>query len=143
VQQLETSLQQYVEVGIANEKYALKISDIYEIIKMLDITEMPHVKPYVKGVINLRGKIVPIISLRQQFGQPEEAYTKSTRIVVVNHAEEIIGIVVDQVHKVTTFPDIQPPPEHVGGVDGSYFTGIGLTNDGLVGLLKLDRVLFE
>lgn len=141
---METTEQdQYIEVGIGKEHYALKIDDIHEIIKMQDITEIPGSKAYVKGVINLRGKIVPIISLRSQFGLPEAEYTKATRIVVVNHAEEMVGIVVDRVNQVTTFSDIQPPPEKVGSVYGSHFTGIGRTEAGLVSILKLEQVLHD
>ncbi|WP_027415010.1 chemotaxis protein CheW [Aneurinibacillus terranovensis] len=138
-----TQQDQYIEVGIGKERYALRIYDIHEIIKMQDITEIPNSKPYVKGVINLRGKIVPIISLRNRFGLAEESYTKSTRIVVVNHSDEMVGIVVDRVNQVTTFSDIQPPPERIGSVRGSYFTGIGRTETGLVSVLKLDQVLHE
>lgn len=134
---------QYIEVGIGKERYALRIYDIHEIIKMQDITEIPNSKSYVKGVINLRGKIVPIISLRNRFSLAEESYTKSTRIVVVNHVDEMVGIVVDRVNQVTTFTDIQPPPERIGSVQGSYFTGIGSTETGLVSVLKLDQVLYE
>ncbi|WP_311764998.1 chemotaxis protein CheW [Paenibacillus agricola] len=79
---MEAKQDQYIEVGIGKEKYALRIDNIHEIIKMLDITEIPNSKSYVKGVINLRGKIVPIISLRNRFGLVEESNTKSTRIVV-------------------------------------------------------------
>ncbi|CCQ97166.1 putative chemotaxis protein CheW [[Clostridium] ultunense Esp] len=141
---METDQQnQYIEVGIGKERYALKIYDIHEIIKMQDITEIPNSKPYVKGVINLRGKIVPIISLRNLFGLGEESYTKSTRIVVVNHANEMVGIVVDRVNQVTTITDIQPPPEKMGRVKGSFFSGIGHTQNGLVSILMMERVLSE
>lgn len=138
-----TEHEQYIEIGIGNEKYALKIQDIHEIIKMQSITEIPNCRPYMKGVINLRGKIVPVISLRHLFGIPEVTYTKSIRIVVVNHSEDMVGIIVDQVNKVTTFSEIQPPPDRVGGVNGAYFAGIGLTGLGLVGILKLDQVLIH
>ncbi|WP_274366228.1 chemotaxis protein CheW [Paenibacillus thermotolerans] len=132
---------QYVEIGIANEWYAIKIYDIHEIIKMQAITELPHSGAHIKGVINLRGKIVPVISLRARFGLEEVPYSKATRIVVVNYKEEAVGIVVDQVDRVTTFQNIQPPPERVGGVDGEFFSGIGQTDRGLVSLLKLDHLL--
>ncbi|CAM3714059.1 chemotaxis protein CheW [Marinicrinis lubricantis] len=135
--------EQYIEFGIANEHYSIPIQDVFEIIKMQEITHIPNVFPYVKGVINLRGKIVPVISLRKLFRFPEVDYTKATRIVVVHHQEEAVGIIVDLVSKVTTFGDIQPPPERVGGVEGNFFTGIGLTNDRLVGILKLDEVLLH
>lgn len=135
--------EQYVEFRIGDESYAICISDIHEIIRMLDITEIPNSQTYVKGVINLRGKIVPVISLRSLFGMQADDLSKSTRIVVVHHREDSVGIIVDRVNKVTTFGDIQPPPERVGGINGSYFTGIGIGADDLVGILKLDEVLLR
>lgn len=135
--------EQYVEFSIGREKYAILISEIHEIIRMLDITEIPNSPFYVQGVINLRGKIVPVISLRSLFAMEADAASKSTRIVVVNHREDSIGIIVDKVNKVTTFSDIQPPPERVGGISGSYFAGIGIVDTELVGILKLDEVLLR
>jgi purine-binding chemotaxis protein CheW len=136
-----TQQDQYVEFGIESEQYAIRIQDIHEIIKIQDITQIPNVKLYVKGVINLRGKIVPVISLRNLFQLEEKEYSKNTRIVVVHHRDDTVGIIVDSVNKVTTFSDIQPPPDRVGGIDGNFFVGIGLTDNGLVGILKLDEVL--
>jgi purine-binding chemotaxis protein CheW len=137
------SQNQYVEFNAGNESYAILISDIHEIIRMQDITEIPNGQRYVKGVINLRGKIVPVISLRSLFLLDADAITKSTRIVVVNHEEEAVGIIVDKVNKVVTFTDIQEPPERIGGVSGTYFCGIGITPVNLVGILKLDEVLLR
>lgn len=136
-----TGQEQYIEFGIEGDQYAIRIQDIHEIIKMQDITQIPNVKSYVKGVINLRGQIVPVISLRKLIEDKE--YSKATRIVVVNNREDTVGIVVDRVNKVTTFSEIQPPPARVGGIDGNYFVGIGLTGNGLVGILKLDEVLLQ
>ncbi|HZG84252.1 chemotaxis protein CheW [Paenibacillus sp.] len=133
--------EQYVEMGVGNAKYALNIRDIHEIIKMQTVTEIPNSKPYVKGVINLRGKIVPIVSLRYLFHLPEEESTKASRIVVVNHREDTVGVIVDQVNKVITFSEIQPPPDRVGTLNGAFFAGIGFTPAGLVGILKLDQLL--
>lgn len=134
---------QYIELAIGKENYAVKIEDIQEIIKMQTITDIPHSKHYIQGVINLRGKVVPVISLRSLFGLPEQEFTKATRIVVVKHREESVGIIVDQVNKVTTYPDIQPPPERIGSVSGAYFLGIGLREQHLIGILKLDEVLLH
>ncbi|QMV41967.1 chemotaxis protein CheW [Cohnella cholangitidis] len=135
--------EQYIEFDIEKEQYAIRIRDIHEIIKIQDITPIPNVTPYVKGVINLRGKIVPVISLRNMFGFQEKEYSRTTRIIVVHHMEDTVGIIVDRVNQVTTFSDVQLPPERVGGVDGNYFVGIGITNNGLVGILKLDEVLLR
>jgi purine-binding chemotaxis protein CheW len=138
-----TDLEQYVEFGIEDQRYALGIQDIHEIIKIQDITQIPSVMPYVKGVINLRGKIVPVISLRNLFNLPEKEYCKLTRIVVTRHQGDTVGIIVDSVNKVSTFSEIQPPRERVGGVDGNLFVGIGLTQRGMVGILELDQVLVQ
>lgn len=135
--------EQYIEMMVGSESYAVKIEDIHEIIKMQPITDLPHAKYYIKGVINLRGKVVPVVSLRNLFGLPDEAYSKATRIVVVKHQEESVGIIVDQVNKVTTYPEVEPPPVRMGSINGSFFTGIGLRGDHLVGILKLDEVLLQ
>jgi len=135
------STEQHIEFGIGDESYAIRISDIHEIIKMQEITDIPNCRSYVQGVINLRGRIIPVLSLRSLFGLNPDTATKSTRIIVVTHLEESVGIIVDKVSKVTTFADIQVPPDRVGGLNGNYFTGIGLTSSGLVGILKLDEVL--
>jgi purine-binding chemotaxis protein CheW len=138
-----TGQQQYIEFAIGQEQYAIHIQDIHEIIKIQDITPIPNVTAHVKGVINLRGKIVPVISLRNLFHLEEKDYSKMTRIIVVHHQEDTVGIIVDRVIKVATFSDIQLPPERVGGIDGNYFVGIGLTNGGLVAILKLNEVLLR
>lgn len=133
--------EQYIEVGIGTEKYAIQIHDIHEIIKWQDITEIPNSKPYVKGVINLRGKIVPVISLRNRFGFIEEPYTKSSRIIVTYHGDEMVGMIVDRVNQVTTISDIQPPLDRIGDTENSSFTGFAQTANGIVSILKLEQVL--
>lgn len=135
---------QYIVYELANEKYALKISDIYEIIKLQKITSVHNTNlPFLEGVINLRGKIVPVINLHKRFGLTNYVETKTTRIIVVQSRDEMVGIIVDRVNKVIRFDDIQPPPEMVAGIDGNYFEGIGLSEEGVVSLLKIDKVLYE
>lgn len=135
--------EQYIQFGMGPEKYAISISEIHEIIKMQEISTIPNVMPYVKGVINLRGRIVPVLSLRRLFGLEEDRYSKLTRIVVVNHQEETVGVIVDHVDKVTTFTDIQPAPDRVGGVNGANFSAIGIIDEAIAGILKLDQVLVK
>lgn len=134
---------QFVVYELADEQYALKISDVYEIIKLQKITTVHNSKPFLEGVINLRGKIVPVVNLHKRFGLSNYSPSKTTRIIVVQSRDEMIGIVVDKVNQVVKFNDIQPPPELVAGIDGHYFEGIGLAEDGVVSLLKIDRVLYE
>jgi purine-binding chemotaxis protein CheW len=135
-----TTQQQYIEMGINQEIYAISIHDVHEIIKMPEITPLPNSKPYLLGVINLRGKIVPVICLRMRFGLPTTAFTRSSRIVVVNHSEEIVGIVVDYVNQVTTFSEIQPPPDRLAKAEQAFFEGIGFSERGMVNILNLTQL---
>lgn len=132
---------QYIEFEVEGEHYAVPISDIHEIIKMQEITEIPNGPRYVQGVIQLRGSIIPVISLRRLFSLQKDEYTKMTRIIVVSHKEELAGFIVDKVNQVKVLTEIQPPPYKTSSASGNYFTGIGLSDDRLVGILKLDEVL--
>lgn len=134
---------QFIAYELANEKYALKISDVYEIIRMQQITPVHNSKHFLEGVINLRGKVIPVVNLHKRFGLGNYIVTKETRIVVVKSREEMIGIVLDKVNQVVKFSDIQPPPEMAEGIDGEYFEGLGVTKEGVVSLLKIDVVLYE
>ena len=135
--------EQFVVYELTNERYAMKISDIYEIIKQQKITSVHNGKAFLEGVINLRGKIVPVVNLHKRLGLKDFEPTKSTRIIVVQSKEDMVGIIVDKVNQVVRFNDIQSPPEMVAGIDGNYFEGIGLTEDGVVSLLKIEKVLYE
>jgi purine-binding chemotaxis protein CheW len=140
---MTSSRSQYVQFALGHEHYAIPISEVNEIIRMQEISRIPNVKPYVKGVINLRGNIIPVISLRSLFNMPEDEYTKQTRIIVVHHHDETIGVIVDQIDKVTTFEDIQPPPARFGELNGVNFTGIGINGPSIVGILDLNYVLLK
>lgn len=141
VSQLEQHQDQYIVIELGAEKYALKLAEVYEIIKMQKITAIPNSKTFLEGVTNIRGRILPIISLRKRFQLKEAPVIPKARIVVVNYNEEMIGIVVDGVKQVIKFADIQPSSEIVSGVDGSYFEGIGQSEEGLIGILNLEHVL--
>lgn len=134
-------LEKYVSFAIGEELYGIKIIEIKEIIKMQEITVIPNAKAYIKGVINLRGIVIPIVSLRHRLGLPEEKDTKDTRIVVVNYEGEMVGIVVDKVSRVTTFEDIQSPPGDFDHHDSPFFSGIGISGDDLVTILNLNEIL--
>lgn len=134
---------QYIVCEVGDERYALKISEVYEIIKLQKITVVHNSKPYLMGVINLRGKIIPIVNLHKRFELRDYVPTKASRIIVVESNEDIIGIVVDRVSKVTEFEDVQPIHDTIAGLDSGYFDGMGLSDDGVVSLLKIDKVLYE
>lgn len=132
---------QYVAIGIEKEKYAVNIQDIFEIIKMQDITKIPNAPAHLKGVINLRGRIIPVISLRERFGLDDINETKDTRIVVVNYDSEMVGIIVDYVSQVVSFSNVQPPVDSLGNHHGSFFLGIGHSEEELISILNLGAVL--
>ncbi|SHJ34319.1 chemotaxis protein CheW [Lutispora thermophila] len=134
---------QYVVCELADEKYALGISDVYEIIKMKKITVIHNSKPFLEGVINLRGKIVPIVNLHKRLEVKNYTPTKSTRVVILKSRGEMVGVIVDKVNQVIRFTDIQAAPETVAGIDGDYFEGLGVTEEGVISILKIDKVLYE
>jgi purine-binding chemotaxis protein CheW len=140
---LSANTEQYIVSRLGNERHAFNIRDIDEIIKMEHITEVPNSKPYIKGVINLRGKIVPVVSMCRRFGIPETLIGKLTRIVVVQYQNEGTGIIVDAVEKVTSFQEIQPPLEMNESLSNQYIDGIGRSPEGLVGILNINRMFGE
>jgi purine-binding chemotaxis protein CheW len=121
----------------------VEILKIQEIKGFSAITPLPNAPPYVRGVLNLRGTIVPIVDLRKKFGMPEEAYTKFTVIVVVQVKGQTLGFIVDAVSDVLTVTgaDIQPTPDLHGQVDTSFINGLARANEKLVILLDIDKVL--
>lgn len=134
---------QYVAFELANEKYALRINDVYEIIRLQQISPTHNSKFFLEGVTNLRGKVIPVVNLHKRLKLLEQNATKETRIIVVKSREEMIGIIVDKVDEVIQFDDIQPTPRVIDGIDGEYFDGVGITEKGVISLLKIDMVLYE
>ncbi|WP_172251173.1 chemotaxis protein CheW [Saccharibacillus deserti] len=138
---MEDSGQQFIAIELGSERYALPISHIYEIIKMQKITVVPNSRFFMEGVTNLRGKIVPIISLRKRFGMEETSLSRSTRIVVVNHQDEIVGMVVDRVRQVIHFSSIEHSGDSTSGIDSHYFSGIGYLDDDFITILNIGSTL--
>lgn len=134
---------QYVAFELANEKYALRINDVYEIIRLQQISPTHNSKFFLEGVTNLRGKVIPVVNLHKRLKLLEQDATKETRIIVVKSREEMIGIIVDKVDEVIQFNNIQPTPRFIDGIDGEYFEGVGITEKGVISLLKIDMVLYE
>jgi purine-binding chemotaxis protein CheW len=127
---------------MGNEYYGLPISQVKEIIKPLPITRFPKSPPYVEGVIDLRGKILPIINLRILFGLQPLPITEDSRFVDVQLGNLSIGIIVDSVSEVVRISrqQIEPAPPIVAGVEGKYLTGIARVEDRLILLLDLDEI---
>lgn len=123
---------------MGDEGYALPILSIHEIIRMQAITHIPNTRSCVLGVINLRGQIIPVVSLRERLRLPEIEPTKSTRIVIVNDHDGVIGMIVDSVHQVLSFDDLQPPPQEG---NAAYLQGIGRKGDTLVSVLDVQNLM--
>ena len=109
----------------------------------MEITKVPRAPEFVEGVINLRGKVIPIIDLRRRFGLASKAHDKNTRIIVIEINNIIVGFVVDAVSEVLRIPasTVEPPPPVVAGVDSDYISGVGKLQDRLLIMLDLDKLL--
>ncbi len=136
-------LLQLVSFKIGDEEFGVDILNVREINRMVEITRVPKSPEFVEGVINLRGKVIPIVSLRKRMGMPEKEQDKDTRIVVVELEDQLIGFVVDAVSEVLRISRniTEPPPETASGVDAEYITGIAKMDERLLILLNLNRLL--
>jgi purine-binding chemotaxis protein CheW len=131
---------QIVVCELADEHYGLDIAKVFEIIRHQPITPVPRAPFFVKGVINLRGRIIPVVDLRGRFGMPEAEPTKETRIVVAESSHTRVGLIVDSVSEVLLVPaeSVESTPEVAAGADAEYLRGIAKLAERLVLLLELD-----
>ncbi|MCP4754571.1 MAG: purine-binding chemotaxis protein CheW [Proteobacteria bacterium] len=134
---------QFVTFLIKGEKYALDITRVREFIAFSQITSMPNLPNYIKGVINLRGSIIPVVDLRAKFNLEELEYDKYTVIVIAEMASKKVGMVVDSVSDVVFLPEdqIQPPPDFATHIGMEYITGMCQHKDDLVILLDSEKLL--
>ena len=140
-----TGSMQLVSFRLAQEEYGIEITKVQEIILMGEITRVPQTPAYVKGLINLRSTVIPIIDLRLRFGLAQQEATDETRIMVVNVAGKTIGIIVDAVSEVLRIAheQIAPPPPTVAGLGREYLTGLVKLENRLLILLDIDKILTE
>ncbi|MBA2881766.1 purine-binding chemotaxis protein CheW [Desulfosalsimonas propionicica] len=137
----------YLTFHLGDEGYGLEILKVQEIIGMLEITKIPQTPNYVKGVINLRGKVIPVIDLRLKFGMPEQELTRKTCIIVVQVQKSdtalIIGIVVDEVSEVLNISgeQIEAAPSLGMQVNTHFILGMAKTESAVKILLDIDKVL--
>ncbi len=136
---------QFLTFQLGDELYGVDILRVQEIKGYTAVTRIPNTPPHIKGVLNLRGTIVPIVELRSKFGMPAIDYTMFTVIVVVVVREKIMGLVVDAVSDVLNIDkkEIQTAPQFGATVDVSVLSGIGKSGDKLVSLLDIDRLLID
>jgi purine-binding chemotaxis protein CheW len=139
--------QQYLTFVLGGETFAIGILAIKEIIEYTGITDVPMMPAYLRGVINLRGAVVPVVDLSVRFGKPPNAVTKRTCIVIieikVGHERHDIGLVVDAVNAVLDIPqgEIEPPPSFGSHIRTDFIQGMGKVNGKFVILLELDHIL--
>ena len=129
---------QLVSFQLGPEEYAIDILGVQEIIRMVEITQVPNAPHFVEGVVNLRGKVIPIINLRTRLGLASTESTKDTRIVVVEVVHLILGFIVDSVEEVLRLPldMIEPPPSTGRGGGEEYHKGVGRVEGRLLILLN-------
>jgi purine-binding chemotaxis protein CheW len=136
---------QYIVIKIGEEQYGIDISFIDNIVRMQSITRVPHVQPYFAGVINIRGEVVPVMSLRVKMGLEPDEYTSKTRIIIVkSESNASVGLIVDEVREVVTL-DERTIDEVIrdSKVDETYINGIGKNGDTLISLLDLNAVISD
>jgi len=135
--------QKYLCFRIGDEEYAVNLMDIKEIIKPREITEVPHVPDFVKGIISLRGMVLPIFDMRMRLGFPETPQTGRERFVIVKNGEGFCGLLVDEVYHVISLArkPIERPPAVLEGKDRAFVSGIGRHGDRIFILMDLEKVL--
>ncbi|MTI81972.1 MAG: chemotaxis protein CheW [Firmicutes bacterium] len=133
--------EQLVVFQLGEQKYALPIQETQEIIRMTEVTRIPNASFYLEGIINLRGTILPVINLNRRLGLPEKEADEETRIVVVEHSDQKVGMIVDCVLEVGRYSESEvEPPTNVGG-SAEYLRGVVKKDDQLWLLMNLNNVL--
>ncbi len=134
---------QLVSFKIGGEEFGVDILTVQEINRMLQITTVPNTSDFIEGVINLRGKVIPVVDLRAKFGMPKKEHDKNTRIVVVELSNKTVGFIVDEVSEVLRIPKsiTEAPPEMVSGINSEFITAVGKLEDRLIILLELEKTL--
>lgn len=133
----------YIVFRLLDEEYGVEVNQVRSIERMQRITRVPRTPDFVKGVINLRGVVTPVIDLKTRFGLGTENYTDTTRIIIVAVADMEVGLIVDAANDVIDISAdaIEPPPEVVGGVRAAYLEGVAKLQDRLLILLDLEKAL--
>lgn len=136
---------QMVVFKLGQEEYGIPITQVQEINRLTSPTKIPNSPAFVEGVINLRGKIIPILDLRKRFGLAQVDYSEESRIVVVEIGGNTVGVTVDSVNEVLRLPsaNIEPTPSIVAGIGAEYLNGVGKINDRLLILLDLNKILSQ
>lgn len=135
---------QLVTFRLANEEYGLPITKVQEINRLVPVTKLPQTPSFMEGIINLRGRIIPVIDLRKRFELPITAHDEYTRIIIVEINGQTVGVTVDAVTEVVRIStaNVEPPPLSVT-VNSRYISGVGKQDGRLIILLEIDQILSE
>ena len=139
-------IKQYICIKLGDEQYGIDISYVDNIVRMQKITRVPKAQKYFKGVINIRGEIVPVMSLRLKFDLEPDVYTNATRIIIVKLEQQAsVGLIVDEVKEVVNLDDscIDKPTYNANDNKSRYLSGIGKHSDSLISLLNIADVIIE
>lgn len=141
----DTQRGRFLTFDLEEEVFGIEIRFVKEIIGMQPVTKLPDVPDYIKGIINLRGRIIPLIDMRLKLKKPAAEYTDRTCIIVVETAEVTVGLIVDNVSEVLSVGEdnIVPPPDARSGVKNSYISGIGKVGDEIKLLLDCESLFRE
>lgn len=141
----EQDIVQLVSFLLDEVEYGVDILKVHEILRLSAITRLPNTISYIKGVINLRGNVLPVVDVRGRFGLGSAPNTDLSRIIVVEIGGKLVGLQVDDVHQVIRLPlnHIDPPSRLIEGISEEFIQGIGRLSDSLVILLRLENMLFS
>ncbi len=141
----EASAKKYLTFAIADEEYGIEIDYVMEIIRIQKITELPDLPAYTKGVLNLRGKVIPVIDVRLRFGFEEKPYDDRTCVIVVQYEDVIVGLIVDSVNEVLDIPNevISSPSRIRKGDESRFIQGLARTEKNVKILLNVEKILFD
>ena len=134
---------QLVTFRLGNEEYSLDILSVQEIIRHMELTRVPRAPEFVDGVINLRGRVIPVLDLRKRFGLKSDANSNETRIIVVDVNDTTVGFKVDAVSEVLRLPSdtVEAPPSIVTDAESEYIKGVGKMDGRLIILLDVSKIL--
>ncbi len=134
---------QLVTFSVGAEEYGIYIEEIREVVRIPAITHLPETESFLKGVINLRGNIIPVIDMRERFQMEALEYSQTTRVIVVSMDNKLVGLIVDNVSQVVVLnkEDIEEAPDIIHGISREYIEGIGKSNGTMIIILKIDNVL--
>lgn len=141
---VESEVIQFVSFMLDDVEYGVDILSVHEILRYPEITRLPNTPKFIKGVINLRGNVLPVVDVRVRFGFPRGNITDLTRIIVVETGGKQVGLLVDNVYQVVRIPvvNVDPPSDLIAGVSEEFISGIGRLKDRLIVLLNMSHIIF-